>query len=736
MISSPPKINYLDLPKTRWMSKASFDEYLDGNAIRISPFDKDVLYATNRAGALRVKSAVNGNSITTVSPSPRTLTENGSTQTWTMYSKSGMAFGSFRGTASEVDDVPEDDNNDDTQSYNDYLDFLLNNGINQNQEDEDTNQSHFVVYSIVDEAPAATRFLPKTRVVCVSIPEHKILWTSAGLPGTPNGSPLIYYADERTMSLHKETHGSYDTNEMYVVLTHNSHLIKPDNTTRITGHLTVLDPQTGHVKWTQSEWSRNEVPKGYGPPQVSHHPILGGANSGGYSHNKNDVIIWTSSGEEGKGNSGNLYAFQQKSLFELSLEATKSQNTTANEKVEPFEIRVLKKVRWNSIARPSTNRNGTNLYVGVTGNAVRGWNGNAKFNETANWANRLVSFDNGPDTLAQTIQEVAISTAPVLSADEERLFATTIRNETVCLDAKSGVRLWGAKTRKSSSLLSEPKASPDNERLYIITSKNGEVQGLSQKDGEILWRFGCNEKNLSPGSDCGTPSISADFDLSADGTILYFGASDGRVVALTLGEQASEVKNVVDKDTGKNEEPQLYPTVTIDLDDDSRGPLEFDESGELDKKTHSKHGSAMSKNNGKLGVKIVGTAIAIVVSLAVMLISIMYVMRAKGIDIRNYRLPRHKGKGKRHSYVTRLNGSDSYGDRIIASLSEDEKSMEEEFAVLWVDPTHTNPKHTINEDDESATESTSADRLSTLFGTSNRIAPVNDNFGYGQAVLI
>ena len=710
--SEAPVIDYLELPMALWTSKGSGDEFLKGNAIKLSPYNNDMLYATNRAGDLRILSASNGKLIDTVSPSPRSLTEDGITTVWSLYSASGMAFGRY---SRELPDVVENDSedNDDSQNYNDYLEFLLSNGI---QQPEEETQSDFVVYSIVDEAPESSRFLPKTRVVCVSIPEHKILWVSAGLPGTPNGSPLVYYTDLATSS--KSPHGSDNTSGVYVVLTHNSVLMRPDNSTRTTGHLTVLDPFNGHVKWTQSEWSRDEIPKGYGPPEISHSPIEGGGYSGGSFDNKNDVIMWTSSDQEGRGSVGNIYSFQMKSVSELN-----ANNSSDDGQNDPFEIRVLKKVRWNSIARPAMNRNGTHLYVGVTGNAVRGWNGIAKFNETANWSTRLVAIDDGTETFSEN---VVVPTAPVLSADEERLFVVTVKNETICLDSRTGATMWKARSPNPSALLAEPRASPDNHRLYVILSEDGRVHAINQRNGLPLWSFGCDQRNLPAGNTCMTPPVFADFDLAADGTILYYGTSDGRIVALTLGHRL---------DDERISSPSS-PTVTIELDRDDRGPIEFDRKTPFNIDVS---GDEKKKNL----VNLAGVVVGIILSLSVTLVSIVYVMKSKGIEWQNYRLPRHGssqgGERKWNTFVGRFgreggakpDGPDVYEDRIIASLSDDGESKDEQFFTQWSDPTHSNPKYIVHDD-----ESPPADRLSVLLGTSNRIAPIMDNFGFGQAVLI
>lgn len=70
-------------------------------------------------------------------------------------------------------------------------------------------------------------------MVAVSIPENEILWSSAGLPGIANGSPVVYV-------------NQWDSKN-YVVLTHNSKLVKPDNSTLTTGHATVLRMDKGHL---------------------------------------------------------------------------------------------------------------------------------------------------------------------------------------------------------------------------------------------------------------------------------------------------------------------------------------------------------------------------------------------------------------------------------------------------------------------------------------------------------
>jgi hypothetical protein len=73
-----------------------FEEQLfDKNAVTQSPLDDSILYITTHSGKLYVLSTIDGNVLGIVNPPPKTLTEDGTTKTWTKYSSSGVAFGTL-----------------------------------------------------------------------------------------------------------------------------------------------------------------------------------------------------------------------------------------------------------------------------------------------------------------------------------------------------------------------------------------------------------------------------------------------------------------------------------------------------------------------------------------------------------------------------------------------------------------------------------------------------------------
>jgi hypothetical protein len=98
--------------------------------------------------------------------------------------------------------------------------------------------------------------------------------------------------------------------------------------------------------------------------------------------------------------------------------------------------------------------------------------------------------------------------------------------------------------------LSEPKISPDDERLYIIQSGDGGVAGWNQIDAELLWLVSCDqfEKGCSN-------AVRAEFILSRDGQFLYYGDVDGRVIALKLGEFGAPTPVIILDPTTESEWP-------------------------------------------------------------------------------------------------------------------------------------------------------------------------------------
>jgi hypothetical protein len=210
-----------------------------------------------------------------------------------------------------------------------------------------------------------------SRVVAVSIPQYKIIWISTGLPGISSGSPLVYVSQNESGNIN------------YVCLTHNSRIKTAGNSTIQTGHATLLNSDRGLVLWTESEWSRDDPPKGYGPPGLASNPLYG-MYSGG-AGNSNDLVVWTSNDADGRGEEGHTFAFQLPETF---------QETT--DQLENLKAKVLKQVSWNAVAKPVFNKDGTSMFAGVSASQLRGWTGKSNFDQNADWASKPFSSDVDP----------------------------------------------------------------------------------------------------------------------------------------------------------------------------------------------------------------------------------------------------------------------------------------------------------------------------------------------------
>ena len=97
----------------------------------------------------------------------------------------------------------------------------------------------------------------------------------------------------------------------------------------------------------------------------------------GGEQNQNDLVAWTSL-EQGERNVGNIFAFQLPNNF------LGSEDQLVN--LAPV---ILKKVRWQSLAKPVFGNYGRDMFMGISGDQVRGWVGDDPFDTPASWASNM-----------------------------------------------------------------------------------------------------------------------------------------------------------------------------------------------------------------------------------------------------------------------------------------------------------------------------------------------------------
>lgn len=204
-----------------------------------------------------------------------------------------------------------------------------------------------------------------SRVIAVSIPQHEVIWTSDAFPGENAGSPVVIQTSHNQQA--------------YIALTHNSVLEMSDQLTMITGHFTILDANNGHVIWTEPESSRIRLSKGYGPPGVAPSSLAGEYTG---AHNTNSLVLWANNDQDGQGTLGHIFAFQLPVNYEAG------ENASFN-----LASMVVKQVQWTSKSSPVFGDDGRSMYMGVTGDELRGWVVNTPFDARADWSSNLKSIE-------------------------------------------------------------------------------------------------------------------------------------------------------------------------------------------------------------------------------------------------------------------------------------------------------------------------------------------------------
>jgi hypothetical protein len=142
-----------------------------------------------------------------------------------------------------------------------------------------------------------------SRVIAVSHPGNKVMWTTDSIPGQIEGTPLI-------------TQNNRAPGE-YIFFTHNH------NTTTIApvGSFSLVAAEDGERLFSEVAGGSPNDPSPdmltlrlpYGPLGVAHFPAVGRYPGG--EANDNDLFVWSTNAGEGKAPDGYTRAFQLPILF-------------------------------------------------------------------------------------------------------------------------------------------------------------------------------------------------------------------------------------------------------------------------------------------------------------------------------------------------------------------------------------------------------------------------------------
>lgn len=289
--------------------------------------------------------------------------------------------------------------------------------------------------------------------------------------------------------------------------------------------------------------------------------------------------------------------------------------------------------------------------------------------------------------------------APTLSNDGQRLFVATTPTAVHCVNAQTGEKLWSIPG--ASEFLSGVRVSPDDQRVYFIQSIDGRLYAYDQHHGVQQWLTSCDAFE----EDCSN-SVRATFALSRTGQYLYYADVLGTVIALTLGDLKE-----------------------LDLDA-PQSPGIFDNSGGAF--PTSSHTSP--ETDVKSGPSVGGSVALIIIVFMIAIGSGVYVIILKKEKTRV------RKKTSSHRRRAKPEWQDEDSDDVASSGPDPyEDSMISKHQLKCIEPKKVSSEELINSDGaypEGSTPYTPSDRPPMLIGTSNRVAPLTEDFSLGAAVLV
>mmetsp|Transcript_34521 Transcript_34521/g.75554 ORF Transcript_34521/g.75554 Transcript_34521/m.75554 type:complete len:584 (-) Transcript_34521:49-1800(-) len=442
--STVPQFDYFERPDVKFVKQlpntgtTSQPGIRRSNAVQLSP-DEARLYVTLTDGAFYSMDRTTGRIVATYKPKPRQ-------SDWSVESGSG-------------------------------IDFYMGDG--------DVKEK-YMVYSIADVSPQGEK---QSRVIALSHPSAKLMWTSPPMLGEVSGTPVI------------------TSSGTHIFLTRNTE----DNTA---GHFTILDAtdQGMHVFDEASDRYREEDRAPYGPVGLARNPVKGASWDKSGIINRNDVAWWAHSTDAGRTDDGMTRGYQLPKYFD---------GVTF-----PRVIR-LKPVTWTTTNAPVFSSDGDDVYFTGTRSGVRAWVNHADGNEKASWSASLTRKNN--DGLQPIYSSVA------LEPGEGNQYVGSATS-TFAKISKTGIIPWEVPI--GSVALGQAKVSYDNERVYFIETNEGTVAAHETRLGQRLWSMSCRE--YLSGDNCQSHTVEGEFSLSRNGQFLYFGNRVGQVIALQLGDAPTD----------------------------------------------------------------------------------------------------------------------------------------------------------------------------------------------------
>ena len=312
---------------------------------------------------------------------------------------------------------------------------------------------------------------------------------------------------------------------------------------------------------------------------------------------------------------------------------------------------------------------------------------------------------NGHDTHTHT-HETAIPVTPTLSKDETRLFVPSAQKDLMCIDTQTGTVNWSV--QGTSTFLAQSKVSPDDQSVYAIQSVDGRIVSYNQLSGDLNWLASCDQFE----EDCAN-SVRADFEITSTGQYLIYGDVVGRIIALKLGE-------LLDK-TSSN--------------DGATNDGHYDDNNNLDPPGHrpwQKEETAQNTNvDEEKSSAFVISLLLIIFAIVVVALALAYMLVTKRLKTRPHPM--------QEPYImddddTMPDTNDDYSMPLDPDTAPDK--YEDSMISRHKLPTKSLISASMETRSLDSMSVAPADRISSLLGTSNKVAPILEDFSYGAAILV
>eukprot|EP00592_Proboscia_alata_P002110 CAMPEP_0194376272 /NCGR_PEP_ID=MMETSP0174-20130528/24701_1 /TAXON_ID=216777 /ORGANISM="Proboscia alata, Strain PI-D3" /LENGTH=745 /DNA_ID=CAMNT_0039156857 /DNA_START=463 /DNA_END=2697 /DNA_ORIENTATION=+ len=544
------EVEYLENAKVVWTTSLSSGKIFDtglykGNGILYSSEgDKNILYATTDNGQLHVLNAQDGSVVHQFMPP----TIDGFSSTSRAFDLRGSGHREWFTQCSSQPALYYN-NTDGDLGYIVYAVVDTPPLKTPSHSNTDNIEKWFANYTMLYEAPSE-----QSRIIAVNVNDGTLRWIET-IVGVASGTPVIgeggkfIYVTHNVDNKHGHITVLSDNNEEEVLNNNNNNSRIVYTRTSETGIFASLSKPALEYGYESLFWGET------GTVDTSQNNQRGAEKLGYAKQNGRIHVI-----RDLRTISGNKFS---SGVIKSNIAMTTiSSPTVANRYV-------MEKL---SSSEQQTSSGDLDLWMSGTKAAIVGWVGGLSLQKTFTYRQRVhASLRN---------KTMPIESSVTLHPYHQLIYASATSPSFYCLDSQTGDTLWKdepqpihepynpeiyynrlhSPDRGTSVIRNEARISPDGKRIYTIRHNDGTLTSYDALSGAIQWKFSCRDLESNANSLCQS-SVEAEFTISDNGIMVYYGDIYGTVTALqvsrhvigTMSPTASLVPSL---------EPSIKPTAS------------------------------------------------------------------------------------------------------------------------------------------------------------------------------